>query len=263
MRAPVEVSNWRKTAVGTYSMTGDCQIYCLQTVNIEPALEFIREREPKLSLAHLAGKACAIMIRDNPQINRMLKFGKFYPREDISIFFQVAMDQEGQDLSGHTVRDIDALSLEEIREDMEKALKRMKKGDDFHYKKAKRNLGRAPSFLLRPLISLYGFLLYGLNLWSPLLGAPKDAFGSMMISNIGSLGMQTGFVPLVSYSRCPLILAFGSVYERAAAVDGKVKAQKSVDCCWTLDHRIIDGVVGARMAKVFQELMENPERLEI
>lgn len=259
-----QVSNWRKTAVGTYAMTGDCQVYGLQTVNIEPALEFISQREgAKLSLTHVAGKACALMVRDNPEINRLLKFGKFYPRNDVSIFFQVAMDPQGKELSGHTVRNADILNLDEIKEDLDKAVARMRGGDDFHYKKAKKRIAKAPSFLLRPLISLYGFLMYGLNIWSPLLGAPKDAFGSMMITNIGNLGMQTSFAPLVSYSRCPLILAFGAVYDKVVAVNGKPVVQKSVDCCWTLDHRVIDGVVGAKMAKGFQNLIENPELLEV
>lgn len=262
LKAPVKVSNWRKSAVGTYSMTGDCQVYCIQSINIAPALEFILKRGGKFTLTHLVGKACGGMIKKYPEVNRLLKFGRFYPREEISIFFQVAMDQEGKDLSGHTIRNIDAKSLSQIKEDMNKALTRMKKGDDFHYKKAKKTLGRFPAFFLKPLLSLYGFILYGLNLWTPFIGAPKDAFGSMMVTNIGNLGMQTGLVPLVAYSRCPLILAFGAVYDKVVALDGKPCVQKTVDCGWTLDHRMIDGVVGANMSKEFQRLMENPDLLE-
>ena len=258
----VKVSNWRKTAVGTYANTGDCQVYSIQSINIEPALKMLSRRK-ELTLGHLAGKACATMIQEHPEINRLLRFGRFYPRKEISIFFQVAMDEKGADLSGHTVRNIDQMSLEEISEDMRKATSRMKAGDDFHYKKAKKTMGKAPSFLLRPLIGLYGFILYGLNLWSPLIGAPRDAFGSMMISNIGSLGMQTALVPLVPYSKCPLILALGAVYEKAVVENGEVVVRKCVDCCWTLDHRLIDGVIGAKMARGFQLLMENPERLEL
>lgn len=37
----LKVSNWRKSAVGSYSQTGDCQIYSIQTINIGPALSYI------------------------------------------------------------------------------------------------------------------------------------------------------------------------------------------------------------------------------
>lgn len=258
----VKVSNWRKSSLGTYKMTDDCQVYAIQTINIEPALNYIKDHPEKLSLTHMAGKAAALMVKEYPQINRLLRLGKFYPREDISIFFQVAMDEEGKDLSGHTVRNVDQLDLSDIKANMDTALSRMKKGDDFNYKKAKGLIGMLPGFLVGPILKLYGLALYTLNIWSPLFGAPRDPFGSMMITNIGSLGMQTGLVPLVGYSRCPLILAFGAVYDNVVAHEGKPIVRKCVDCCWTLDHRIIDGVIGAKMAKGFQRLMENPHLLE-
>lgn len=258
----LRISNWRKSALGTYSQSGDCQVYCVQSIDIAPALEYLK-KHPHLTLTHLAGKASGMMIEKFPQINNLLRFGKLYPREDISIFFQVSVDKEGKDLSGHTIRGINKKSLNEISEDMNKVIKKIKKGDDVNYKKVKSTMSLIPSLLVKPFISIYGFILYNLNLWSPLFGAPRDSFGSMMITNIGTLGMQTALVPLVPFSRCPLILALGKVYEKAVVKEGKIIVQLSVDCGWTLDHRIIDGVVGAKMANYFQELMENPERLEI
>ena len=146
---------------------------------------------------------------------------------------------------------------------MTRVIKKIKEGDDVNYKKVKSTMSFIPSLFVKPFISIYGFILYNLNLWSPLFGAPKDSFGSMMITNIGTLGMQTGLVPLVPFSRCPLILAFGSVYEKPVVSNGEVIVQKTVDCGWTLDHRIIDGVIGAKMALYFKELMENPEKLVV
>ena len=258
----VKVSNWRKSALGTYSQSGDCQVYCVQSVDIQNALDYINKSDKKITLTHLAGKAAGLMIEKYPQINNILRFGKLYPRKDISVFFQVSVDSEGKDLSGHTVRNINNKSIEDIQVDMSKVIAKIKKGDDINYKKVKSIMTLIPSLIVAPFIKIYGFVLYGLNIWSPLFGAPRDSFGSMMITNIGTLGMQTALVPLVPFSRCPLIMAMGAVYEKPVVNNGEIIIQKTIDCGWTLDHRIIDGVVGAKMAMYFKELMENPELLD-
>lgn len=253
----LKVSSWRKSAAGTWKISKDSQVYCLQTVNVDSALEFIKERP--YTMTHLAAQACAKMIKENPEINTLIRLGKFYPRLETSIFFQVASDKEGKDLTGHVVRNIDRMSLDDIKEDLNSAGRRIRSGDDFNYKKVKKQMALVPDFLVSFAINIYGVILYKLNLWSNILGTPKDAFGSMMITNIGSLGMQRAYVPLVGYSNCPLILALGKVYQRVGVVNGEPKVESVIDCCWTLDHRVLDGVVGAKMAKSFERYFLNSE----
>jgi hypothetical protein len=144
------------------------------------------------------------------------------------------------------------MNLAEIKEDLTQAGRRIKAGDDFNYKKVKKQMALVPDILVSFAISCYGLIMYKFNLWSKFLGAPRDAFGSMMITNIGSLGMQRAYVPLVGYSNCPLILALGKVYQRVGVKDNKPVVENVMDCCWTLDHRVLDGVVGSKMARSFE-----------
>ncbi len=51
------------------------------------------------------------------------------------------------------------------------------------------------------------------------------------------------------------------MYEKPVAKDGEIVIQKTIDCCWTLDHRVIDGVIGAKMSQYFAKQMANPEDL--
>lgn len=256
----LNISNWRKTAYGSWSMTGDCQVYSLQTVDASAALELINSKSD-ITLTHIIGKSVGKMIESNRQINRLIRFGNFYEREDISVFFQVSVDSNGKDLSGHTVRSINTKTLSDISSEMNKVVKRVKSGDDFEYKKVKKTMGFIPNLFIPFIIWAYGFLLYGLNLWSKLIGAPRDSFGSVMVTNVGSLGVQTAFAPLVPYSRVPLILSFGKVYQKPVVKNGEIVIQDSIDCCWTCDHRLIDGVIGARMMKSFEEHFTSPQEL--
>ena len=85
---------------------------------------------------------------------------------------------------------------------------------------------------------MLGFLSYSLNLDLSRFGVPKDALGSIwdlvlyyhwflipkmalgsvMITNVGSLGLEEAYVPLVPYSRVPLLLALGKVKDEAVVV---------------------------------------------
>ena len=69
----------------------------------------------------------------------------------------------------------------------------------------------APAWAMRALLNAISFLMYTLNLDLKFLGLPRDPFGSVMLTSIGSLGLEEAFAPLVPYSRVPIVLALGSV----------------------------------------------------
>ena len=100
-----------------------------------------------------------------------------------------------------------------------------------------------------------------MNIWSPLFGTPKNSFGSVMISNIGSLGMSRGLAPLVPYSHVPMLIALGAVEEVAVVREGKVVPVRQITLGVTFDHRLIDGVVSAKMANIIKKAFANPEEI--
>ncbi len=81
-----------------------------------------------------------------------------------------------------------------------------------------------------------------------------------MVTNIGSLGLDTAFAPLVPYSRVPVLLAVGSAMDRPWVREGKLCVAKVLRICVTLDHRLIDGVHASHMAKTVQKIFADPER---
>jgi len=97
-----------------------------------------------------------------------------------------------------------------------------------------------------------------LNLNLSILGVPSDAFGSVMITNIGSLGLDEAYPPLVPYSRVPMVLAMGAVTDTPVVEDGKVVPGKVMRLCASFDHRILDGAHAAKMVRVLREWIEHP-----
>ena len=102
--------------------------------------------------------------------------------------------------------------------------------------------------------------MYSLNLWSPVLGLPKDPFGSMMLTNVGALGLDAGFAPLVTYSRVPLLIAVGAVKDTPVVRDGKIEIAPMCRLCATFDHRLIDGMHASHMVRTLQRIFANPEK---
>lgn len=258
-----KLSAFRKVALGTWSTVGDPSVYAELELNVEPAKEYLAKISnvtgKKLTLTHFVGKACAETIRRHPELNCLLRWGTLYRRSHIDIFFQVASDAKGEDLSGTTVRNIDQKNIVEIAEDMQKKVKRIRDTGDIDYKEMKKTMKKIPPWLSGHLLNFSSWLMYTLNLWSKLLGVPKDPFGSIMITSIGSIGLDRAFVPLVPYARIPCLVAIGALRDGVLVIDGQVMVKPVISLCVTFDHRVIDGMHASHMAKTLKKIFAHPE----
>jgi pyruvate dehydrogenase E2 component (dihydrolipoamide acetyltransferase) len=258
-----KLSAFRKVALGTWSTVGDPSVYSELVLDVEPALRYLNrlqeESGQKLTLTHFVGKACAETIRRHPQLNCILRWGQLYQRSNIDIFFQVASDEKGEDLSGTTVRQIDQKDIFEIAIDMQKKVRRIRETGDVDYREMKKTMRLIPAFFSRYLLNFSSFLMYTLNLWTKALGVPKDPFGSIMITSIGSIGLDRAFVPLVPYSRIPCLVAIGAVRDDVLVVGGEIAIKKVVSLCVTFDHRVIDGMHASHMANTLKRIFADPD----
>ena len=107
-------------------------------------------------------------------------------------------------------------------------------------------------------LKLLSFLMYTLNLDLSKLGMPKDAFGGATITNVGSMGLDTAYVPLVPYTRVPIFVAPGAVKDMPVVENGQVVAGKVMNVNASFDHRFIDGYHASVLSKTLREMMENP-----
>ena len=136
---------------------------------------------------------------------------------------------------------------------------KVRSGKDENLEETRSTFKKIPYLLLNRVLDLIGFLCYTLNLDMRWAGIPKDPFGSVMITNIGSMGIEEAYVPLVPYSRVPLIIAAGAVQKTPVVVDDKVEVVQTMKCCATFDHRILDGSHAAKMCSVLRAWFDDPE----
>ncbi len=259
------VSSFRKLAIGTWSTSYDPSVYGTLTVRMDQAVkyrdEFRAATGKHLTVSHMMAKAVAAALQKMPDANAILRWNRIYLRKRIGVFFQVAIEDEetGEiDLSGATVFEPERMTLAEIIDDFDRKVRTVRSHKDKELEGTRSTFKRIPFFLLNRVLKLISFFSYTLNLNLRWLGIPRDPFGSVMITNIGSLGLQQAFVPLVPYSRVPLLLAMGAIEDTAVVEDDRLVIGKVMQLCATFDHRVLDGAHAAIMAKTLRTWLEDP-----
>ncbi len=260
---PLKINAWRKIAIGTWRTAKDPSVYSSIELDPRAALAYIdkikQETGMKITITHFIGRALAEVMARHPDLNCILRWGRLYRRKSVDIFFQVNSGG-GEDLSGMTVKEANLKSIAEIARLMQEKVKVIREKGDPDFKQMKGLFGLVPGMFVATLLNLSSLIMYTFNLWTPLLGVPRDPFGSLMLTSVGSLGLSSGFAPLVAYSRVPIVVALGVIKDTPVVRNGQVVAAPMLPMCVTFDHRLIDGAHGGKMMKTLNSIMENPEQ---
>lgn len=80
--------------------------------------------------------------------------------------------------------------------------------------------------------------------------------GSFSISNLGMYGVKS-FAAVINPPQGS-ILAVGAGEQRPVVKGGEIKAVTIMSVCLSVDHRVVDGALGAEWLKVFKAYVEDP-----
>lgn len=259
------IDAWRKIAAASWSRPIDPQIYGEIEVDAERLLEFIeRERERSgehLTVTHLVGRALALALAANPDVNVRLCRGRFVRRETADIFFVVSVG-EGKELSGVKVVATDRKPAVEIARELTRRAQRVRAGEEAELGSSKRLLGSTPTWLLRGGLRLATWLVYDRGISLKRIGLPADAFGSAIVSSVSAFGAERAYGPLNPWYRVPVLALVSRVEVKPAVVDGEVVARPRLSVTATLDHRYVDGAHAGRLVGGVRAYLEDPETVE-
>jgi pyruvate dehydrogenase E2 component (dihydrolipoamide acetyltransferase) len=85
--------------------------------------------------------------------------------------------------------------------------------------------------------------------------------GTFTVSNIGSLDVES-FAAIINVPETS-ILAVAKIDDKPVVVDGKVAVRKMMSLTLSVDHRVVDGIVGARFLQRLKEILEAPYLLTL
>lgn len=251
----------RKLAIATWRPSRSGNIHGKMTVDATEAmayLDHVREATgERVTITHLVGRAIAHALAVEPSLNGRIRFGKFIPHDEVAITFLVSME-DGSDLAKAKVDNADRKSLADISRELRDQAGRLRTGDDADWEKSKGVIKLLPTWLLRPLLWVTGFLASSLGVSAPVLGVSRFPFGSAIVTSVGMFGLDEAYVPPTPFARVPLYVLIGAVRDSVTVVDGEIAVRPQLTITATIDHRFIDGFQGGVLAQAVRKVFEDP-----
>jgi pyruvate dehydrogenase E2 component (dihydrolipoamide acetyltransferase) len=257
---------WRKMAVVNWRHPFDPQVYARMEVDMTKALEYAAQVSQRsgisINTTHLMLRAVALCLKEYPEANAIIRWNRIYLRKRVHVFCHVAIPGKKPDLSGVLLRDADTKDLVAIARELKEKVTAIRKGSDPELARTKAMLDKTPSFLYRLVLRVVEFFQYTLNLNLSRFGIAQDPFGGAAVTSVGSLGMPEAFAPLSPITRLPIIVSVGKVEEKPVVRDGSIVVRPMCVLCATLDHRVMDGYLAAKLAKFVRRYLADPGRHE-
>ena len=229
-------------------------------------LDYIKRKEKEwgtdVNVTHLLVAAAARGLYNVPTMNQFVVGKRLYKRNHVAVTFTMKrkrMNKKAK-LAAVKLRFDEDEPLEQICRRINDKIN-VERTDKKTY--TDKELGLLTA-LPRPLLSGALSTVRWLDYYNLLPGdfIHSDAFyTSMVIANLGSLGMGAGFHHLYEYGTCPLFMMVGKVEQRPQVVDGEVVPVRSLHIRWSYDERIDDGLTSNDGIRCVREALENPDEV--
>ena len=243
----------------------DNEAFMSMAIDISKTEEYIRKfnaehPEARLSMFDLVIAAMLKTIRLRPQMNRFIANKNVYQRNQITAAFTVKKEfrDDGDETLARVVADEND-TLSDISAKVRDQIAFCKKEDD-ESTDAMNVIKKLP---FKHLIGLVARFLdrHG---WMPQSVIATDPYQcSVVLSNLGSIGMNIGYHHLMNWGTTSIFVIVGTKkFKPSYDAQGNVTMKKVIDLSFTIDERISDGFYYGKSMKLLKKLLENPELME-
>ncbi len=265
MKTSAELNSaWRKVASSIYRRPVDSKIFGSVEIDITNLELFIAEKRKngiKATLTHVFILAAARALKQEvPELNTYIRRGNVVHRDHIDVMVSILL--RDSKMGSVMIKDADTLTLEELVKVMKDEVVQSRKGDENKTMQMKDKLASIP-WPLRGWV--YRFIKTVTMDWGfsfPSLGLSANSFGSFVVSNIGSLGLDMGYPALFPSSNVSFVLILGGVNRKPAVVDEQIVPRTILSLGAALDHRVVDASHGGLIFRYLKYIVKNPHLLE-
>lgn len=256
---------WRVTSAAIYTTPTDSRVYGTLDIDVTAAKQFLdskREEGLKLTMVHLATAVLARAIAfDVPEMNCFIRRGAVVGREHLDVMLPV---QVGGDtgVTPMIIRDAHARRVSDIAGEVRGKAARSRGGDETSTAKNKYVLNRIPWPLRRPVFRLLKWITVDMGVEVKALGLSAHSFGSFIVSDIGSFGLNTGMTALMPAAKIPCVIVLGKIEEKPVVKNGEIVIRTILPLTGTFDHRIVDGMQIGKLAHGIKRNFRKPEWLD-
>ena len=119
-----------------------------------------------------------------------------------------------------------------------------------------------PSFLITPVLYIASYLSLVLDIDFPMLGLKGRSHGIAVITNVGSLGLTSGFAPPTPALHAICYACIGKTERKPLVIDEEIVIQDVMPVTYTADHRLVDGAMVRSYVQLMKDYIEQPELME-
>jgi len=204
------------------------------------------------------------VLTQRPKLNRFIVNGNFYQRNEITASFVVKKmfaDDGAEALAFIHSEEED--NFDSIHQKIYKIVSKRKSADDVDSTTNSMDiLNKIPRFISKAAIHIIMWLdKHG---WVPQSMISDDPYySSVVISNLGSIKMKSGYHHLTNWGTCSMILLIGEIENKTIFKDdGSYEMHPCVDLGLTIDERLADGYYYSKSVRLLKKLLECPELLD-
>jgi len=255
--------SWRRMAAAIFVKPLDGKvsgIYDLDMTEVNKALDkWNQNREQKINVMHFFMCALGHTLKHYaPELNCYMEWGDVVERETVTISTAVLV---GKDLTTVKIKDTHLKDVAQVADETIRYVEDRRKGKDDKVIAKRHSLSKVPWPIRGWIFRSLRWLTYEWGWTIPGLGFSKDMFGSALVSNIGSLGIDYGIPALMPASNLSFVQAIGFVKDKPVVKDGEIIIQSVLPISATFDHRIVDGFHISKYLKGLKHYFANPHEL--
>ncbi|MEL4105551.1 hypothetical protein AAFA46_01740 [Oscillospiraceae bacterium WX1] len=239
------------------------------SIEITEVDRFLRKKRaegyPGMGMLHVFLSSYVRVVSQKPALNRFVAGQRIYARNCIEVVMMVkkAMSTEAGETSIKVKLD-PRDTITDIYHKINAEIDKIKEGvEETNTDGVAAAMMKIPRLILKFLVFILNIFDY-YGILPQMLVDASPFHGSLIVTDLGSIGIPPVYHHLYNFGNLPLFLAFGAkrrAFEMEA--DGKVVEKKYIDYTLVLDERISDGFYFAQVFKYFKSFIRHPQQLDV
>jgi len=256
---------WRVTSAAIYTTPTDSRVYGTLDIDVTDAKRFLDQKRAdgvKITMTHLATTVLARAVAfDVPEMNCFIRRGAVVGRERLDVMVPVSVGGDSG-VTAAIIKDAHARSVSSIAEEIRDKASSGRAGVENKAVQNKYLLNRIPWPFRRPVFLFLKWITVDMGIEIKALGLSANSFGSFVVSDIGSFGLNTGMTALMPAAKVPAVIVLGKIEEKPVVRHGEVVIRTVLPLTGTFDHRIVDGMQIGKLARGIKRNFRKPEWLD-
>jgi len=265
MKGEIELnSEWRRVAATIYKKPTDSKVFGAAELDVTALENYISEKRKnglKITLTHILTLIVARGLKNEaPELNTYVRRGKIIKRDQIDAGISVL--KANGEMSSVIIPNAETYTLQTLAEFLQDEILKSRKGNENDTMQSKNLLSRFPWPIRNWIYFLYRTITISWGISLPGMGLSANSFGSFLITNIGSIGLDSGYPALLPSSNLSFVLVLGGVKKKPVVVDDEIVIRRMMPLTVVLDHRMADASHGGKMYRYIKYMIKHPELLE-